>query len=319
MRPRIAVSAGDPNGIGPEVALKCLADPEVRRVLEPVLVGSQAVWLAHADRLGMDGIPAEVMEPGLMPDMHIRWGVIGEDAGHQAMMAVEHAARLCLGGECQAMVTAPISKEAISLAGYSDPGHTEFIARLCGDPPHLMMMVAGGLRLGLVTTHIPVRRIASEVTRARIEERLALLDTCLRTDFGVAHPRIAVLGLNPHAGDGGVLGDEESEIILPAMRAALPDSSFGPFPADGFFGGGAYRQFDAILAMYHDQGLVAFKTIAFNAGVNFTAGLPIVRTSPDHGTAFDIAGRGVARADSMKEALLTAAQVAQVRAERRGM
>jgi len=215
------------------------------------------------------------------------------------------------------MVTAPISKEAIGLAGYRFPGHTEFIAELCGSAPHIMLLVSGELRVGLVTGHLPVRKVTAAVTMDRVADRLRVFRDSLAADFGIEHPRIAVLGLNPHAGDGGVLGGEEEAVIRPAMersRGFAPSvDCFGPFAADGFFGNRSYLECDGVLAMYHDQGLAPFKAITFGSGVNFTAGLPIVRTSPDHGTAFDIAGMNLARPDSMRTALLLAAEISQTR------
>jgi 4-hydroxythreonine-4-phosphate dehydrogenase len=312
-RPRIAISAGDPNGIGPEVALKCALDAAVRRRLDPVLVGHPANLRAHAALLGLEELPCPVIDPDAGKSFDWGLGRVSADAGRVAMQAVEKATRLCLEGECDAMVTAPISKEAIRMAGYAAPGHTEFIAGLCGSAKHIMILVSDDLRVGLVTGHVPLREVADAITVKRVSSRLKSLSDSLRKDFGVVEPRVAVLGLNPHAGDGGVLGREEMEVIRPGMEEAGSVECHGPFPADGFFGNRSYRDFDGVLAMYHDQGLAPFKTIAFGAGVNFTAGLPIVRTSPDHGTAFDIAGQNRARPDSMRAALLLAADITAAR------
>jgi 4-hydroxythreonine-4-phosphate dehydrogenase len=325
-RPRIALTTGDPNGIGPEVLLKGLADPSLRARFRPLVVGSIDVLARHAERLGGDPLALRVVAapddpvaddevpvldpaPGL--PVRVQFGMIRTEAGLASMQAVERAVRLCLDGTCDAMVTAPISKEAVALAGYGYPGHTEFIAELTGGDP-LMMMVSDDLRVGLVTHHLPLRDVPAAITRPAVEEHLRRLDSALRRDFGIEAPRIAVLGLNPHAGDGGVLGREEKDVIAPAMEAARSRGLVvsGPFPADGFFAAGTYRRFDGVLAMYHDQGLVPFKTISFGRGVNCTVGLPIVRTSPDHGTAYDIAGSGTASPDSVRAAIGLAVDIA---------
>src|SRR5690606_33344745 len=210
--------------------------------------------------------------------------------------------------------TAPISKEAVNLAGYSIPGHTEFIADCCGGTP-LMVMVAEGLRVALITGHIALASVSASITEELVAARTVALLESLRRDFGVAKPRVAVLGLNPHAGEGGVLGTEEREVFEPALNRLRMkgEAVSGPHPADGLFGSGEYRKYDGILAAYHDQGLAPFKTLAFGRGVNFTAGLPIVRTSPDHGTAFAISGKGEAREGSFAAAVALAESVVQAR------
>jgi 4-hydroxythreonine-4-phosphate dehydrogenase len=222
-----------------------------------------------------------------------------------------------MNGAADAMVTAPISKEAIHLAGFSAPGHTEYIAGLTGTPSYTMMMVSDNLRIGLVTTHMPVKEVPGSVTIEAILDKIQVLSASLKSDFGVARPRIAVLGLNPHAGEAGVLGREENETIVPAIEKANADGFLvsGPHAADGFFGTRSYLSSDAVLAMYHDQGLVPFKTLTFNTGVNYTAGLPIIRTSPDHGTAFDIAGKGKALPDSLRTALYIATDISRRRVQ----
>lgn len=324
-RPRIALTTGDPNGIGPEVLLKCLGDPGLRSRYLPLVVGSPDVLRVHAERLGLDGNlirpvtdPADngpdgsipVLDPAPGQPVDVQFGMIRKESGLASMQAVERAVRLCLDGTCAAVVTAPISKEAVALAGYGYPGHTEFIAELTsGDP--LMLLVADDLRVGLVTHHIPIREVPSAVTRSSVKEHLARLDAALRLDFGIPEPRIAVLGLNPHAGDGGVLGREETDVIAPAIEESRQSRLVvsGPFPADGFFAAGTYRRFDGVLAMYHDQGLVPFKTLSFGKGVNCTAGLSVVRTSPDHGTAYDIAGSGTASPESLRAAIEVAIEI----------
>ena len=332
-RPRIAVTLGDPNGVGPEVVLKCLADSRLMKFVEPLVVGSAHVLKVHANKLGYRELrihvvqqpPDRLQEGGLTvldiakgDKPPVDFGKVNKDAGRLAMKAVEAATDLCLQGHADAMVTAPISKEAIAQAGYEFPGHTEFIARRAGSDTYTMMFVADDLRIGLVTGHIPIWDVPKRVTREAILEKIQVIATSLNQDFGVERPKIAVLGLNPHAGDGGVLGREETETILPAIERSCEGGHlvFGPFPADSFFGIGAYRLYDAVLAMYHDQGLIPFKALAFESGVNYTAGLSVVRTSPDHGTAFNIAGEGKASPGSIRSAVYLALDIVRRRPPR---
>ena len=329
MRPLLALTLGDPNGIGPELVLQAARDPALRRVARLVAVGSAPVLRDQAARLGLgpvaevaafgDAVPEgtlAVVDPDPGADGAYAWGETSAEGGRHAMLAVARACDACLGGEADGMVTAPLSKEAIHLAGYAFPGHTEFLQARAGNPYVVMVLAAdldaGPLRVALVTIHVPVAQVAPLVSRARVHETLAALDLGLRQRLGIAQPRIAVLGLNPHAGDGGVLGSEEVSVIAPALGAARDAGidAHGPFPADAFFGRGAWARYDATLAMYHDQGLAPFKALAMGGGVNLTLGLPIVRTSPDHGTAFDIAGQGIADASSFAEAVRLAAEMA---------
>jgi len=329
-RPRIAITLGDPNGIGPEVVLQCLMDSRLLKFMQPIVIGSAHVLQVHAKALRFRDVrvhvvrqvPDEVPEDGIVvldiahgEKPEVRFGEITEEGGRLAMRAVERATDLCMEELVDAMVTAPISKEAISLAGYKDPGHTEFIARRTGCSEFTMMMVAGDLRVGLVTGHMAIWDVPRAVTQDAILSKIRIISGSLVHDFGIVRPKIAVLGLNPHAGDGGIMGTEERETIIPAIQRACDEGHFvfGPYPADGFFAVGGYRAYDAVLAMYHDQGLIPFKTIAFDSGVNFTAGLPIVRTSPDHGTAYNIAGQGKASPGSMRSAIFLAIDVARRR------
>jgi len=270
-----------------------------------------------AERLGLRDTLSGVDVVDVVPDdsFEIEPGQIRAGAGRLAMESVARACDLCLSGGADAMVTAPISREAVKLGGYEFPGHTEFLAERTRVGRFAMMLVSGSLRVALLTIHEPIASVAGLITNERITETLQTISDSLANDFGMAEPRIAVLGLNPHAGDGGVIGREEIDIIQPALEAAQAaglDVS-GPFAADGFFGRRGDKEFDAVLAMYHDQGLAPFKALAMGAGVNVTLGLPIVRTSPDHGTAFGIAGEGVASAASMKAAILLAADIARKR------
>lgn len=328
-KPRIGITLGDINGIGPEVALKATWDARVRARADLLLIGSAHALTIHAEAVQLtdfdipsitdaraarsQGIAVLDVTAGRRPS--VEWGRESEIAGQIAMESVDRGVALCLDGQLDAIVTAPISKKAVSMAGFTFPGHTEFIADRTGTETFAMILVAGPLRVGLVTIHVPLRQVPDAVSHELILDRLTVLDRSLRIDFGIQRPRIAVLGLNPHAGDGGVLGEEESTIIRPAVLEAKERGllAFGPFPADGFFGQGLHGRYDAVLAMYHDQGLAPFKALSFGSGVNFTAGLPIVRTSPDHGTAFDIAGRGEADPSSMREALELALEIVRRR------
>ena len=325
-RPLLALTLGDPNGVGPEVVLKAAADARVREAARVVAVGSGAVLADQARRLGLEGVlggsaghPAlSVIDTGgpQTGGAGYAWGETTAEGGAQAVAAVARACDLCLGGAADGLVTAPLSKEAIARAGFAFPGHTEFLQERTGAETVVMALVSetarGPLRVALVTIHVPVSAVAGLVTRGRVETTCRTLAATLRDDLGVASPRLAVLGLNPHAGDGGVLGGEEGAVIRPALDALRADGLDvdGPFPADAFFGRATWTRFDAVVAMYHDQGLAPFKAIAQGAGVNVTLGLPVVRTSPDHGTAFDLAGRGGADPSSMVEAVLLAAQMA---------
>ena len=329
-RPRIAITLGDPNGIGPEVVLKSLLDTRLFKYIDPLLIGSADVLQQYANRVGlhdfkfrvihnaneMDGTPVSILDVSQDIPFSLEPGKITKEAGLLAMKSVEEAVALCSNNEVDAMVTAPISKEAIALAGYDNKGHSGFIANKTNTQNYTMMMVADILRVGLVTEHVPLWEVPQQITVDAILEKVRIVSKSLRNDFAINRPRIAVLGLNPHAGDGGYLGQEEQEIITPAIKKCCKEGFlvFGPFASDGFFAVSSYRNYDAILAMYHDQGLIPFKTLAFGSGVNYTAGLPIIRTSPDHGTAFNIAGQGMASPDSMRSALYLARDIVRQQA-----
>ncbi len=330
MTPLVALTPGDPNGIGPEVLLKAARDPAVRAVARVVAVGSADVLAAQADALWLGPVvavsrPDEEAPDGALAvwdvpgaDILVTPGRITADGGRAAMTAVEAAARLALDGAVDAITTAPISKEAIHAAGWRVPGHTEFLEQIAGGTAVMVLaadLPGGALRVALATVHEPLARVAGLVTADRLDAVIRTLHASLRRDLGIARPRLAVLGLNPHAGDGGVLGTEERDVIAPALAALVADGLdvTGPHPADAFFGRAAWRAADAVVAMYHDQGLAPFKALAQGAGVNVTLGLPIVRTSPDHGTAFDLAGQGRADAASMVAAIQMAAGIARAR------
>ncbi|MCY4674567.1 MAG: 4-hydroxythreonine-4-phosphate dehydrogenase PdxA [Bacteroidetes bacterium] len=324
----MAITLGDPNGIGPEVVLKCLDDPLVQSRTEPIVVGSPEVLRIHAKKLGRRLPPLVEDLEAKAPKRAIRiantsqetrtvveMGKLTPRGGNMAMFAVDEGIRLVQEGTASALVTGPISKLAIVRAGYNFPGHTEYLAKKMKVKEHVMMMVAKGLRISLATGHIPLKQVPERVTVNGLIAKLKRVKASLVQDFGIVHPKIAILGLNPHAGEDGVLGNEETEVIIEAIKGAGRRSilALGPFPADGFFGNGQYCGYDGVMAMYHDQGLIPFKTLSFGSGVNFTAGLPIVRTSPDHGTAFGIAGQARADAGSMIQAVLLAASVAEQR------
>lgn len=254
------------------------------------------------------------------PDQNqeIQPGHVTAEAGQAAFACLQRAVEDLREGKLDALVTAPINKHNIQSENFKFPGHTEYLAEAFGVPDNLMFMVSDILRVGVVTGHVPLGRVRQNITRERILQKLSLMSQSLIQDFGIDRPRIAVLGLNPHAGEEGLLGNEEQEIVKPLLQQLQEKGQlvYGPFPADGFFGTRSYKNFDAVLAMYHDQGLIPFKSIAFDEGVNFTGGMPVVRTSPDHGTAYDIAGKGVADETSMLQAIYTACDVARRRQER---
>lgn len=322
MLPKIVFSIGDIHGIGPEVILKSLHEHDFSSST-PVVISPKAVLDFYAEKSGLrfDFQPCISIDQASDTAINVYWDEDFDDdirpgeliaaSGKIAMKSIEKCIHFTNEGTAHAMVTAPISKEAVNLGGYSIPGHTEFLAEKTGVEEVLMMLVNEGLRIALVTAHVPISEVASSISLELILKKAQLLHHSLKFDFGIPEPNIAVLGLNPHAGDGGVIGMEEINIIEPAIRHAkeIGINLSSPFPADGFFGHQLHTQFDAILAMYHDQGLAPFKLLSFGKGVNFTAGLPIIRTSPDHGTAFNIAGLNKANPSSFKQAIHLAEQL----------
>lgn len=323
-KPVIAITMGDFNGIGPEVALKTALSTSVRKIAVPVLIGSIDVFEYYAKLLNfhvllkeIDSVPKQ--NQNFIPILAVRKfvkpiiipGKLSFEAGRLAIESVIAAAVLCLRRDVQGMVTAPISKEAMNINRFSFPGQTEILAALCGSKQFAMFLAYHNFRVGLATIHLPLRNIADAITKKLISEKINILNDSLKKDFGINSPKIAVLGLNPHSGENGMLGKEEIKTIHPAIQLAKRKKIKveGPFSADGFFGSGIYKNFDAILAMYHDQGLIPLKMEGFDKGVNFTAGLQIVRTSPDHGTAFSISGKGIANAGSTIEALKLAVEI----------
>lgn len=326
---KIGISIGDVNGIGPEVIIKVLSNEHFVSKFTPIIYGSSKVLSYHknivkeseinffnivsADRAHKEKINVvNCWEE----NVNISLGKVTEEGGKYAYLALDKAVQDLKSGAINALVTAPINKEAMAMASFPYPGHTEFLeSSLTGKS--LMMMVNENLRIGLVTNHLPVSEISSRITKQLITEKLRALNEALIRDFSIDKPLIAVLGLNPHAGDNGAIGKEEEELIRPAIIEAKKSGMnvAGPYSADGFFGSSQFMKFDAILAMYHDQGLIPFKALTFGSGVNFTAGLDKIRTSPDHGTAMDLAGKNEADESSIRAAIFLAMEIYQSRFE----
>ncbi|MFA5832656.1 MAG: 4-hydroxythreonine-4-phosphate dehydrogenase PdxA [Bacteroidota bacterium] len=329
MKPIIAITIGDFNGIGPEVTLKSISSKIVQKNIQPVLIGSFDIFQHVATKLkiAVDLVQVDSLttkfKTGTVPVItvhpatkkNVQLGVTSPDAGVCAGMAIERAIKLCMDKDVDAMVTAPVSKEALHFAGYNFPGQTEMLAMLTRSDRVTMMLLSKTMRVALATVHVPLKSVSENLFIDRIVEKLDTVNSSLRRDLGIAKPSIAVLGLNPHAGENGAIGTEERDVIIPAIKKAQEKgiNAVGPFPADGFFASQAFKKYDAILAMYHDQGLIPLKMSGFDEGVNFSAGLKIIRTSPDHGTAFDIAGKNMANPGSMISAIQLAASIIEQR------
>lgn len=326
----IGITHGDINGIGYEVILKTMADTRMLETFIPVIYGSPKVAAYHRKNLDIQSLNLNIVnsieEINLKrvniincvdDEIKVELGTSTEEAGKASLAALERATEDLRKGALHALVTAPINKKNIQSDKFHFPGHTEYLEEKFGkDTPALMMLINDVMRVAVVTGHIPVRNIVTELTEKLIVEKLVVLNASLKKDFSIIRPRIAVLGLNPHAGDEGVIGYEEQQVIIPAIKQAekLGIICVGPYPADGLFGSGNFSKFDAVLAMYHDQGLIAFKTVSMDTGVNFTAGLSVIRTSPDHGTAYDIAGHNLASEESFRQSLYLAYDIYQNRA-----
>lgn len=321
---RVAITHGDTNGIGYEVILKTFADPAIFELCTPIVYGSPKVAAYHRKALDLPTNfsiieKAEDAQNGRLnllttfeEEVKVDLGQPSKEAGEAALKALDRAMTDYRAGLYDVLVTAPINKNTIQSDLFHFCGHTEYIEQSVGDGHKaLMILMNDNLRVALVTTHLPVKDIAQAITKEKIVEKATIFHQALKRDLRISSPRIAVLSLNPHAGDGGVIGTEEQETIIPAIKELEEGGvyAFGPYAADGFFGSGMYNRFDGVLAMYHDQGLAPFKTLALENGVNFTAGLPIVRTSPDHGTAYDIAGKGVADEQSFRQAIYAAIDI----------
>lgn len=326
---KIGITQGDTNGIGLETILKAFADSSIREVCQPILYAHPKAVAHHSKQLGLDVRfhiiqSAEEAEPDKFnlvslgeEDIKVDFGQKSQEAGLAAFTALERVVTDLKMGELDAVVTAPINKATIQSEKFRFAGHTEFFHnRFHGEEDEALMILSNELmRVALVTTHLPLADVPYAVTAERLEQKTRQLYQSLTRDYLLSAPRIAVLSLNPHAGDDGLIGQEETDIITPAVKAMAVAGMpvYGPFAADGFFGSGNYRHFDAVLAMYHDQGLIPLKALSTEGGVNFTAGLPIVRTSPDHGTAYDIAGKGIASPLSMLHAIYEAIDIVRHR------
>ena len=323
---RVGITQGDGNGIGYEVIIKALADERILDFCTPVIYGSSKIFgfyrklIHNLDKPVNTNIITEAKEAhpkrvnivNCLPDnVYVEPGQSTPESAKSAMIALQKAVEDIKSGDIDVLVTAPFNKRAMANEGFGFTGHTEYLEKEFGVDDVCMIMVSDSLKVGVVTGHIPLKEVSSAISVEKIVGKLRLMKHSLERDFGIDSPRIAVLGLNPHCGDGGLLGEEERDIILPAVRQAVSEGilAFGPYSPDGFFGLGNYAKFDAVLAMYHDQGLIPFKALAFEDGVNFTAGLPIVRTSPDHGTAYEMAGRDEADPRSMMSSIFTAIDV----------
>jgi len=316
LRQKIALTMGDPAGIGPELVLRAVTDKGLLKGAEPIIYGDRGVFEIVAERLGLSMPGPDILKDiismdtaGLCP------GRASKEGGRAMITCIERAVKDALAGKVSAVVTAPINKETAHLAGFSFPGHTEFIAHLCGAAPPIMMLCGPGpsdLKVALVTTHVSMRELPGLITKERVFYTLKVTADSLRTRFGIENPSIAVAGLNPHAGEGGIFGNEEEEIISPAIERARAEgfNVKGPVPPDTvFYRAVRKKEFNAVVCMYHDQGLGPLKLLHFDDGINVTLGLPVIRTSPDHGTAYDIAWQGKANPLSLISAMEMAAMM----------
>jgi 4-hydroxythreonine-4-phosphate dehydrogenase len=325
---RAGITVGDINGIGLEIIIKTLTHPSITQLCTPVIYGSSKVVSYHknivnpgdfsfhstgsADKIYLQKINVVNC---WQDNVNIALGIETEEGGRFAHIALDQAVRDLKEGFIDLLVTAPINKTAMKMAGFPYPGHTEFLAHAFDVHNGLMMMVSDSLRVALATTHIPLQQVSAQLTKEILRSKIDQLVSTLQIDFAISRPVIAVLALNPHAGENGTIGKEEESILKPVILEAKKSGAMvmGPYSADGFFGSLQHKKFDAVLAMYHDQGLIPFKMLHFEDGVNFTAGLPYVRTSPDHGTAFDIAGQNLADPSSFRSALFTAIDIFKAR------
>ncbi len=320
-RVRVGITQGDINGIGYEVIIKALQDNRINDFCIPIVYGSPKVAAYHRKSINVENFSfnpikgvaeanpkranlIDVMDENVRVDI----GKSTSIGGQGSILSLEAAVADLKAGKIDVVVTAPINKFNVQTDTFSFPGHTEYLAKNFGDGEALMLMVSDFLKVGVVTGHVPLSKVPSLITKDAILGKLAILNKTLIEDFAIRKPRIAVLGLNPHAGDNGLLGKEEQTVIIPALEEARNNGimALGPYPADGFFGSEGFNKFDAVLAMFHDQGLIPFKSLVFDEGVNYTAGLPIIRTSPVHGTAYEIAGKDEANPNSFRSALYLA-------------
>ena len=329
-KPIIGITCGDVNGIGPEIIIKTLSDSRILDICTPVIFANNKVLNFYRKTLPETNIAYNIAKDASRintkqvnvyncweEDVQITPGIMNEVGGKYAYISLTTAGEALKAQQIDALVTAPLHKSNIQSDIFKHTGHTPYLKELFGAKDVAMMLVADNMRVALLTEHVAIKDVAQYITKDAILSKLYIINESLKKDFGINKPKIAVLGLNPHAGDEGLVGKEEKEIVKPAIVEAKQKGifCFGPYSADAFFARGQHQKFDAVLALYHDQGLIPFKSLAFGEGVNYTAGIPEVRTSPDHGTAFDIAGKGIADEASFREALYKAIDIVNMRKE----
>ena len=327
---RLGISVGDINGIGLEVIMKAFSDNRIFDLCTPVVYASSKYVMAYQKETGMKNFSFNFVKPNSKivssranlincweEDVKLTLGKETNEGGFYALKSLSAAIEAIKKGEVDALVTAPINKHNIQSHEFNFPGHTEYLANEFGSGEALMFMIADSLRIAVVTGHIPIANVASSISIEKILYKVDQIDSSLKSDFNIQKPKIAVLGLNPHSGDKGVIGQEDETIIIPAIQKAFESGKlvYGPYSADSFFASDTFANFDAVLAMYHDQGLIPFKNMSFNRGVNFTASIPFVRTSPDHGTAYDLSGKNKAQESSFREAVYLACSIYKIRSE----
>ena len=329
---KVGISIGDLNGIGCEVILKTFEDPRMMELCTPVIFASTKTISQQKNDLGMEltfhgldsashALEGKINVVNVWKEVPtVNYGMATDEAGMYAIRSLKAAVNALKNNEIDLLVTAPINKKNIQAKDFNFPGHTDYLAKEL-DGESLMFMVTESLKVGLLTDHVAVKDVAPAITPKLIKTKVGIIEKSLIADFGIRKPKIALLGINPHSGDNGVIGKEDEEVLKPTIKemSLAGKLIYGPYAADSFFGSDTYRQFDAILAAYHDQGLIPFKTLSFGQGVNYTAGLSKVRTSPDHGTAYEIAGKGVADAGSFKEAVFTGIKIFKNREEYEGL
>ncbi|MFM8432976.1 MAG: 4-hydroxythreonine-4-phosphate dehydrogenase PdxA [Bacteroidota bacterium] len=327
---RIGITCGDVNGVGLETVIKTFLDNRMLQICTPLIYASNKLVSTQRKILNLNDFQYQTVRSGdeailrktnvvncWEDEIPVEFGKPTELSGSYALKSLQAAVKDLQQGKIDALVTAPINKSTIQSKEFQFKGHTEYFGQVFNVKEPLMFLVSENLKVAVVAGHVPIKDVSAHLTTEKIIARIKAMQQSLQRDFGIRKPRIAVLGLNPHAGDDGLIGKEESEIIQPAIKKCFDEGVFvyGPYAADGFFGSGGYNKFDAVLAMYHDQGLAPFKALSFSSGVNFTAGLPVIRTSPDHGTAYDIAGKGTANEASLRDAIYLAIDVLRKREE----
>ena len=328
-RIRVGITHGDINGISYEIIIKTLLDQRLLELYTLIVYGSSKVASYHRKTLNIPDSNLNLIKKAEMAhprrpniiniteeEVKIDLGKSTPIAGELSFLALEMATDDLIKNHLDVLVTAPINKKNIQSPGFAFPGHTEYLTEKFKATDSLMLMIGESIRIGVITGHIPLNKVAGTISETLILEKIKILEFSLRRDFGIIKPRIAILGLNPHASDDGLIGDEDNAIIRPAIQKAFDQDilAFGPYPADGFFGSSDFRKFDGVLAMYHDQGMTPFKLLSFENGVNFTAGLPYIRTSPAHGTAYNLAGKNEANMEAFRNAVYLACDIYNNRA-----